>query len=366
MAIIRAALLDFGTVGQGIYSIVQQRREELKQKLGGADLVIVKVLVRDLHKPNRLLPDDSMSEAALLTDSIEDVFRADVHVIFEATVGEEPAFAYLRRAIVEHRCSVITANKVMFARYGAALQELAASCTPTPPSLPATRVYVGFEATVAAGVPIIKTLQNMCHVQRVRKIEGIVNGTSNYVLTELREHPEKTLEGVLKKAQELGYAEADPTSDVSGQDAFMKLLVMVSIAFGRQPDRSTVPVVGIDTLTPEMLQDARAKGLRYRHVVHASIEAVATSSRSPSSSAVAGEVPPPTGPPHEHLICSVMPMLLGPEHPLYHMDGTTSAVSVWTDLLGVVTISGPGAGMYPTASAMMEDYAVWMTAFRRS
>ncbi|AYU76195.1 Homoserine dehydrogenase family protein [Leishmania donovani] len=365
MTVVRAALLGFGTVGQGIYSIAQQRREQLKQRLGGVELVIVKILVRDLRKRSRVLPDRCASDAKLLTDDIEDVFRADVQVIFEATVGEEPAFTYLQRAIVEHGCSVITANKVMFARYGAALQELAASCTPTS-SFPATRVYVGFEATVAAGVPIIKTLQNMCHVQQVRKIEGIVNGTSNYILTELREHPEKTFEEVLKKAQELGYAEADPTNDVAGQDAFVKLLVMVAIAFGHQPSRSTIPVTGIDTLTPEMLQDARAKGLRYRHVVSAAMEGAATSSCAPKSSAAEEEeAQSRTRPLHERLTCSVKPMLLGPEHPLYHMDGTTSAVSVWTDYLGVVTISGPGAGMYCTASAMMEDYAVWMEAFRR-
>ncbi|KAK7194479.1 homoserine dehydrogenase-like protein [Novymonas esmeraldas] len=345
MTIVRAAILGFGTVGQGVYNIVQQRREALKERLGGAELVVVKVLVRDLHRPNRVLPEHLEHPEDLLTDDIDEVFRAGVHVVFEATVGEEPAFTYLRRAVVEHGCSVITANKVMFARYGAVLQELAAACVPTPAASPATRLYVGFEATVAAGVPIIKTLQNMCYVQDVRRIEGIVNGTSNYVLTELREHPEKTFDAVVRQAQELGYAEADPTSDVSGQDAFMKLLVMIGIAFGRQPDRATIPVTGIDTLTPEMLSDARAKGLRYRHVVSAAVESGAS----------------PAG-----LTCAVGPMLLGPEHPLYHMDGTTSAVTVWTGYLDAITISGPGAGMYPTASAMLEDYAVWMAAFGRS
>lgn len=211
MSVVRAAILGFGTVGQGVYNIAQQRREELKHNLGGAGLVIVKVLVQNLNKPGRVLPEGVASAAELLTDNIDDVFRADVHVVFEATVGEEPAFTYLQRAIVEHGCSVITANKVMFARYGAVLQELAGSCTPASlAASPATRVYVGFEATVAAGVPVIKTLQNLSHVQHVRRIEGIVNGTSNYILTELRLHPEKTFAEVLQRAQELGYAEADP------------------------------------------------------------------------------------------------------------------------------------------------------------
>ena len=182
MPVVRGAIIGFGTVGQGVFNIAQQRREELKQKLGGLELVIVKVLVTDVHKPNRVLPPGLTNPEELLTDSIDEVFRADVHVVFEAAVGEEPVFTYLQRSIVEHGCSVITANKVMFARYGAALQELANITTP-PPTSPFSQLFIGFEATVAAGLPIIKTLQNMCFVHHVRKLEGILNSTSNYILS---------------------------------------------------------------------------------------------------------------------------------------------------------------------------------------
>jgi homoserine dehydrogenase len=366
MPAVRGAIIGFGTVGQGVYNIAQQRREELKQKLGGVELVIVKVLVTDVNRPNRTLPAGLTNPEELLTDAIDDVFRADVDVVFEAAVGEEPIFTYLQRAIVEHGCSVITANKVMFARYGAALQELANITTP-PPTSPFLRVFVGFEATVAAGLPIIKTLQNLTYVQHIRKMEGILNATSNYILTELRLHPEKTFAEVLKAAQELGYAEADPANDVSGSDAFMKLLVLLSVAFGHQPDRASIPVVGIDSLTPAMLKEAADKGLRYRHIVRASLENPAPELPATDDGAAGGtaEVFSPTCAPYARLVCSVQPQLVGPEHPLYSMDGTTSALSIWTDYLGCVTVSGPGAGMYPTASGMIEDYAVWMHAYKR-
>lgn len=368
MPVVRGAIIGFGTVGQGVFNIAQQRREELKQKLGGLELVIVKVLVTDVHKPNRVLPPGLTNPEELLTDSIDEVFRADVHVVFEAAVGEEPVFTYLQRSIVEHGCSVITANKVMFARYGAALQELANITTP-PPTSPFSQLFIGFEATVAAGLPIIKTLQNMCFVHHVRKLEGILNSTSNYILTELRLRPEKSFSEVLKTAQDLGYAETDPTNDVSGSDALMKLLVLLSVVFGFQPDRTSIPVVGIDSLTPEMLREASERGLRYRHIVSASLEM--PTPQLPSIADEGGEtdaaegVFSPTCAPHARLVCSVKPQLVGPDHPLFGMDGTTSALSIWTDYLGCVTINGPGAGMYPTASGMMEDYAVWMHAYRQ-
>nr|AGT02681.1 homoserine dehydrogenase [Crithidia acanthocephali] len=374
MSVVRGAIIGFGTVGQGVYNIAQQRRQELKQKLGGIELVIVKILVTDLHRPNRVLPLGLTNPEELLTDSIDEVFRADVQVVFEAAVGEEPVFTYLQRAIVEHGCSVITANKVMFARYGAALQELADITTP-PATSPFSKIFIGFEATVAAGLPIIKTLQNLTFVHHVRQMEGILNSTSNYILTELRLHPEKTFAEVLKTAQELGYAETDPTNDVSGSDAFMKLLVLLSVAFGHQPDRASIPVVGIDSLTPEMLADAAAKGLRYRHIVRAALELptpelptgtdIDTAAVADAAAGSAAGVFSPTCAPHARLVCSVAPQLVGPEHPLYGMDGTTSALSIWTDYMGCITINGAGAGMYPTASGMMEDYAVWMHAYKR-
>lgn len=338
---VRAAILGFGTVGQGIYRIADEKREELRRRLGGKTLVIVKVLVHQLHRANRVLPDGM--NPALLTDSIADVFASDVQVVFEATVGEQPAYDYLATAIKAHHCSVITANKVMFAKYATELFALAEEAEKAEAAQGSGRVVqVGYEATVAGGLPVIKTLQNMCLVQRVTKVEGILNGTTNFILTSMREHPGETFKDSLAEAQRLGYAETDPYNDVSGQDAFKKLMVLSTLVFGRQPAWESVEVVGIDTITPEDVAAATSRGQRYRHV--ASLAQVTEKGEAGGASIVA----------------SVRPQLVSADSPLYTIDAANNAVAVETDYCGTVTITGAGAGMYPTASVMVEDYAVMM------
>lgn len=315
MATIKAAILGFGTVGQGIYHVVNEKRAQLKAKLG-VELEIVKILVRDTK--NERVP----GTAALLTDSIEDVLTVDgLQVVFEAIVDEEPAFTYLKRA-VEQRCHVITANKVMFAKRGMELQQLAKT----------KGVHVGYEATVAGGVPIIKTMKNILLVNDVSRIQGILNGTTNYMLTKMRQE-NWSYDEALAEAQRLGYAEADPYNDVSGQDAFKKIMVLCDLAFGEQPNWDDVDVIGINTLTTEQLEDAKAKGLRYRHVAEAEKREDGT------------------------IVAKVAPQLVAPDHPLYPIDDVFNAVAMETNYIGTLTVTGPGAGMYPTASVMVEDYA---------
>ena len=245
MAVIKAAILGFGTVGQGI---LNEKREELKNKLG-IELEVAKILVTDTSRER--VPGTKH----LYTDSIEDVLAVKgLQVVFEAIVNEEPAFSYLKSA-VEHKCHVITANKVMFAKRGRELQELAKK----------NGVFVGFEATTAGGVPVIKTMKNILLVNDVSRIQGILNGTTNYILTKMRAEG-WSFEEALKEAQRLGYAEADPYNDISGQDAFKKLMILSDLAFGEQPNWSEVEVIGIDTITAEQVKEATEKGLRYRHV----------------------------------------------------------------------------------------------------
>ena len=169
MATIKAAILGFGTVGQGIYKILNEKREDLKNKLG-IELEVAKILVRD-KSVERLAGTQH-----LYTDNIDDVFaEKGLQVVFEAIVNEEPAFSYLKKA-VEFKCHVITANKVMFAKRGIELQELAKK----------NGVFVGYEATTAGGVPVIKTMKNILLVNDVSRIQGILNVTSNYILTKMR------------------------------------------------------------------------------------------------------------------------------------------------------------------------------------
>ena len=318
MATIKAAILGFGTVGQGIYHVLNEKREELRQKLG-VELEVAKILVRDTSVER--VPGTK----ALLTDNMEDVLAVDgLQVVFEAIVNEEPAYSYLKAAI-ENKCHVITANKVMFAKRGKELQELAKQ----------NGVSVGFEATVAGGVPVIKTMKNILLVNKVSKIQGILNGTTNYMLTQMRTE-NWSYDEALAEAKRLGYAEADPFNDVSGQDAFKKLMVLSELAFGEQPAWAEVEVIGIDSLTDEALADAKAKGLRYRHV--AEVEQFADG----------------------RIVGKVTPLLVDNNHPLYPIDDVFNAVTMETDYIGTLTLIGPGAGMYPTASVMVEDYAEMM------
>lgn len=315
MATIKAAILGFGTVGQGIYHIVNEKRAELKAKLG-VELEIAKILVRN---PNNERVEGT---AHLLTDSYEDVLAVEgLQVVFEAIVNEEPAYTYLKKAI-EQRCHVVTANKVMFAKHGMELQALAKT----------KGVHVGYEATVAGGVPVIKTMKNILLVNDVHRIQGILNGTTNYMLTKMRQE-NWTYDEALAEAQRLGYAEADPFNDVSGQDAFKKLMVLSDLAFGEQPNWDDVEVIGIDTLTATDLDQAKANGLRYRHVAEVEQNE------------------------QGDIVGKVAPLLVGPEHPLYPIDDVFNAVAMETNYIGTLTVTGPGAGMYPTASVMVEDYA---------
>ncbi|MER1986369.1 MAG: homoserine dehydrogenase [Solibacillus sp.] len=315
MATLKAAILGFGTVGQGIYHILNEKRQELREKLG-VELEVSKILVTDASRER--VPGTKH----LMTESIDDVLAEQgLQVVFEAIVNEEPAFTYLKRA-VEAKCHVITANKVMFAKRGAELEALAKE----------NGVFVGFEASVAGGVPIIKTMKNILLVNDVSRVQGILNGTTNYILTKMRAEG-WSFEDALKEAQRLGYAEADPFNDVSGQDAFKKLMILSSLAFGEQPNWSDVEVIGIDTISAQQVKEATEQGLRYRHV--AEVERLADGT----------------------IQAKVAPLLVDKEHPLYPVDDVFNAVAMETNYIGTLSITGPGAGMYPTASVMVEDYA---------
>ncbi|WP_318614787.1 homoserine dehydrogenase [Sporosarcina sp. YIM B06819] len=314
MPSIKVAILGFGTVGEGVYRILNERKEDIQQETGHT-IDIVSILVRDTAKKRLVTPGTK------ITNDIQEILSdPDIDVIFEAIVGEEPAYSYLVEAI-EKGCHVITANKMMFAKRGSALVKHAE----------AHGVQVRYEATTAGGVPIIRTIMSLLPADRVRRIRGILNGTSNFILTKMREE-EIPFQAALYEAQQLGYAEADSTDDVSGKDAFRKLMILSALAFGRQPDWQDVPIVGIDGVTTEAVQDASKGKLRYRHVAEICID---------ENGVLRG---------------SVGPVLIGSDHPLHGVDGIDNAIIVDTDHLGSLTLIGPGAGMYPTGSAMVGDF----------
>lgn len=313
MPSIKAAIIGFGTVGEGIYKIVDEKREQFKEQTGYT-VEIATILVKDITKERDIFP------GTIVTDDFEAILNnPEIDVIFEAIVDEEPAYTYLSQAI-EKGIHIITANKKMFAKHGPALLKHAEF----------RNVQVGYEATTAGGVPIIRTIENLLAGDRIKRIQGILNGTSNFILTDMREEG-VTFETALQDAQQRGFAEADPTDDVSGGDAFCKLMILSSLAFDRQPEWENVSVVGIDHIQPDDVMEATKAEYRYRHVADIRLNEDGT------------------------LTGKVGPVLLEADHPLYSIDGVDNAVIVETEYLGTLTLIGPGAGMYPTGSAMVAD-----------
>src|SRR6476659_5882505 len=218
MSAIHIALLGLGTVGKGVLETIETHQGKLQSLLGKA-VKISAILVKNLDK--HVLEDKSI----LLTNQFEEIIELDqLDVVIDVIVGKEPGFTYAKRAI-ERGCHFITANKEMFAHHGKELLELAEK----------HGVSVGFEATVAGGIPVIQTLRKLLNVNNITKVEGIINGTSNFILTNMREN-QLPFEEVLVSAQEKGYAEADPTNDIEGYDAYFKGLVLSNVVFGELPN----------------------------------------------------------------------------------------------------------------------------------
>lgn len=312
MTVIKVAILGFGTVGEGVYRTIESHAEELTAVLG-KKVEVAAILIKNTKKKREI------SENVLVTADFEEILQLpQLDVVIESIVGKEPAFTYLKKAI-KRGCHIITANKEMFAHNGKELLELAKQ----------NNVSVGYEATVAGGIPVIQTLRQLLKINRVSLIQGILNGTSNFILSEMREKKQSFAECLLQ-AQQNGYAEADPTNDVEGFDAFYKAMILSRIAFGEEPEWLEVERQGITSITGGLIEAAEKLGLRFKHVASICREG-------------------------ERVTASVKPVLVGNENPFYHVEGVENAVNVHSDIVGRITLQGPGAGMFPTASAIIED-----------
>ena len=314
MSAINVALLGFGTVGQGVCEAIDTHQDRLKEVLG-KEVKVKAILIKDPTKERNI-----ESSIDVTTDFHEILDIPDLHVIFEAIVGEEPSYTYLTQAI-EKGIHIVTANKAMFAKYGPELLEKAKM----------KGVSVGFEATTAGGVPVIGSIRQLLKVNEIRQIQGILNGTSNFILSQMRKRG-LAFDTALKISQEKGYAEADPTNDIEGHDAFYKLLILSQTAFGRQPDWKNIRRKGISHLTAEWLQAAESFRLRFKHVGSLRRDSV------------------------DHIQGEVEPILVHDTHPFYGVEDVENAISLKGSLVGRITLLGPGAGKLPTGSAMVEDF----------
>ena len=302
------AILGVGTVGEAVAKILLQNKKLIAARCG-EEIVPVIGVVRNLSKKRDV--------AIPLTDDIDSVIkREDIDVFVELMGGVKEPFRVVSQ-ILERKKAIVTANKALLAYHRYALQNLAQN---TP---------FGFEASVAGGIPIIRALREGLSANHILSINGILNGTSNYILTSMMSKGSNFADA-LKKAQELGYAEADPTFDVGGFDAAHKLLILASIAYGVHGNPEDILIEGIEGITPEDIFFAND----FEYVIK--LLAIAKK----------------TG---DKVELRVHPALVPKDKMIAKTDGVTNAVSVVGDAVGETMFYGPGAGGPATASSVISD-----------
>lgn len=307
------ALLGLGTVGGGTYRVLTGQLDEIQKRLG-CRIEIRHILVRNLKKASLRVQD-----SRILTNRWEDVIEDDgVDIVVELMGGMEPAYTYIREAM-ERGKHVVTANKDLLAEHGPTLLELALN----------KGVDFMFEAAVAGGIPIIMPLEKSLAGNHLTEIMGIVNGTTNFILTKMSEEGMDYREALIQ-ATELGYAEADPTADVDGLDAGRKVAILASLAFHCPVYFHDVHVEGMSMIS--------AKDIRYASQMGRTIKLVGVARDTDTGV--------------EAYVC---PMLLPKSHPLSSVNDSFNAVFVHGDAVGDAMFFGRGAGDLPTASAVTGD-----------
>lgn len=308
----KIALLGMGTVGGGVYKIIENQKDEMPFKIG-AELEVAKVLVRNKAKYADAVP------AEKLTVQFEDVINDDsIDIVVEVMGGIEPARTYITEALKKGK-HVVTANKDLMAMHGHELLDIAA----------ANQCDLLFEAAVAGGIPIIRPLKQCLAGNNITEIMGIINGTTNFILTKMKEEGMDFKEA-LQLATDLGYAEADPTADIEGYDAGRKIAIMASIAFHTPVTFNDVFTEGITKIT--------AKDMRYAKELGCTIKLLGIAKNTENGIEV-----------------KVHPTLIPEHHPLAAVNDAFNAVFVHGDAVDDAMFYGRGAGALPTGSAVVGD-----------
>jgi homoserine dehydrogenase len=315
---IGVGLLGLGTVGAGVAAILTT--PEGRHPLVGG-LQLRKVAVRD---PGRPRPVELPAEL-ICADPEAVVDDPAVEIVVEVMGGLEPARSLILRAIAAGK-PVVTANKAVIARHG---EEIAAAAA-------ARGVYVLIEAAVGGGIPIIEPLKQSLGGNRIQRVSGIINGTTNYILSRMADEG-AAYEAVLADAQRLGYAEADPAADVEGHDAADKIAILAGLAYGGPVSRAAIPTEGINRL--------EARDVAYAAQLGFVVKLLAVAQRIGDADATGVQA----------LDVRVHPTLLPVDHPLAGVNGVNNAILVEGDPVGRVMFYGPGAGAGPTASAVVAD-----------
>lgn len=307
---VKIAVLGYGTVGSGVVEVIQTNQKVIDERVG-EELRIKYVL--DLKD----FPGDP-AEKLITHDFEEIVSDEEVSIVVEVMGGIEPAYTYVRRSL-EAGKSVATSNKALVARHGAELLEIAKE----------KNVNFLFEASVGGGIPILRPLHASLTGDVIEEITGILNGTTNYMMTKMF-YEGADYEEVLKEAQDNGYAERNPEADVEGHDACRKIAILSSLISGRQVDFEDIYCEGITRVTVEDMKYAKAMGMTVKLLAECKRDG-------------------------EKLNAIVAPFLLHREHPLFAVNGVFNSVFVHGNMLGDAMFYGSGAGKLPTASAVVGD-----------
>lgn len=312
--LISIGLLGYGTVGSNVYQLLENQQQQIARAINGG-FAVKKILVRDLSVPR------SGAAAELFTDNFEDILEdEEITLVIELMGGVEPAFDYIT-AVLERGKAVVTANKQLLSQQGAYLFQLAEK----------NNTSILFEASVAGAIPIIKVLRESMVAADLDSISGIVNGTTNYILSEMERTGAK-YENALARAQEWGYAEADPVDDINGKDAAAKMAILASIGFHTPVTLKDVANEGIEYITSLDIAYAKELGFSIKLLGIARLY-------------------------DEKINVRVYPALVPHGHPLASVTGAYNAVFLKGSSIDEIMLSGPGAGGVETASAVISDMA---------
>ena len=312
MKTVKVAILGLGTVGSGVYKLIQKRADVMEKTIG-AQMEVKKILVRNINKKREGV------DASLLTDNWNDIIEdEEIQIVIEVMGGIEPAKTMILEALRAGK-NVVSANKDLIAEEGHVLLATAEE----------NRVDFLFEAAVAGAIPIIRPMKQCLAINDISEVVGIVNGTTNYILTKMTEEG-MDFSDALEKAQELGFAEADPTSDVEGLDAGRKVAILASVAFNSRVVFNDVYTEGIAKITSKDIHYAKEMGRDIKLLGVARNEA-------------------------DGIEAYVCPMLIPSSHPLATVNDSYNAVFVHGDAVEDAMFFGRGAGELPTASAVVGD-----------
>ncbi|MFR9146129.1 MAG: homoserine dehydrogenase [Mediterraneibacter sp.] len=307
---VNIAVMGYGTVGSGVVEVINTNSAVINQRAG--DEINIKYVL-DL----RDFPGDPIQEK-IIHDVDIIINDPEIKIVVEVMGGIEPAYTFVKRCL-EAGKSVATSNKALVAKHGAELLSIARE----------RELNFLFEASVGGGIPIIRALNSSMTADVIEEITGILNGTTNYMLTKMF-YEGADYDEVLKEAQDNGYAERNPEADVEGYDACRKIAILSSLISGQQVDYEDIYTEGITKITKRDMMYAKEMGM--------TIKLLASSKRH-----------------KDHLHAIVAPALLGKDHPLYNIDDVFNAVFVHGNMLGDAMFYGSGAGKLPTASAVVAD-----------